>query len=64
MMNPETGHAISLTFWRDRKCATDAGPTVLPMLLVKVHALVIAPPEISGYEVIEHALAPQLLHES
>ncbi len=57
MMNPETKHAISLTFWRDRECGAAAGPKVLPMLLVKVHPLVVAPPEISGYDVIEHSFS-------
>lgn len=57
MMNPETNHAISLTFWRDRECGAAAGPNVLPMLLVKVHPLVVGPPEISGYDVIEQSFA-------
>ncbi|HEX5164148.1 MAG TPA: hypothetical protein VFV93_02030 [Thermomicrobiales bacterium] len=52
MMNPETNHAISLTFWRDRESGAAAGPKVLPLLLVKVHPLVLSPPEISGYDVI------------
>lgn len=57
MMNPETNQAISLTFWRDRECGVAAGPTVLPMLLVKVHPFVVGPPEISGYDVIEQSFA-------
>lgn len=57
MMNPETNHAISLTFWRDRESGAAAGPKVLPMLLVKVHPLVVAPPEISGYDIIEQSFA-------
>lgn len=52
MMNPETNHAVSLTFWRDRDSGAAAGPKVLPLLLVKVHPLVVAPPEITGYDVI------------
>lgn len=55
MMNPETNHALSLTFWRDRECGAAAGPALLPVLLVKVHPLVVAPPEISGYEVIDRS---------
>lgn len=55
MMNEETNHAISLTFWRDRNCGAAAGPKVLPMLLVKVHPLVMGPPEISGYDIIEQS---------
>lgn len=57
MMNPETNHALSLTFWRDRECGAAAGPTLLPVLLVKVHSLVVAPPEISGYDVIDNSFA-------
>jgi hypothetical protein len=57
MMNMETNHAISLTFWRDRDSGAAAGPKVLPMLLVKVHPLVVGPPEISGYDVIEQSFA-------
>lgn len=57
MMNPETNHAISLTYWRDRESGAAAGPKVVPMLLVKVHPLVIAPPEISGYDVIEQSFS-------
>ena len=57
MMNVETNHAISLTFWRDRDSGAAAGPKVLPMLLVKVHPLVVGPPEISGYDVIEQSFA-------
>lgn len=57
MMNMETNHAISLTFWRDRDSGAAAGPKVLPMLLVKVHPLVVGPPDISGYDVIEQSFA-------
>lgn len=57
MMNVETNHAISLTFWRDRDSGAAAGPKVLPMLLVKVHPLVVGPPEISGYDVIDQSFA-------
>lgn len=55
LMNPDTNHAISLTYWRDRECDAAAGPRVLPILLVKVHPLVVAPPEISGYDVVEQS---------
>ena len=55
MMNEETNDAISLTFWRDRDSGAAAGPKVLPMLLVKVHPLVVGPPEIRGYDVIEQS---------
>jgi hypothetical protein len=55
MMNMEMNQAISLTFWRDRESGAAAGPKVLPMLLVKVRQLVVGPPEISGYDVIEQS---------
>jgi hypothetical protein len=55
MMNMETNHAVSLTFWRDRDSGAAAGPKVLPMLLVKVRQLVVGPPEINGYDVIEQS---------
>ena len=57
MMNADTNHAISLTFWRDRDSGAAAGPKVLPMLLVKVHPLVVGPPEINGYDVIEQSFS-------
>jgi|GEM_PF-3800102 len=57
MMNAETRQAISLTFWRDRESGAAAGPKVLPMLLVKVRQLVIGPPEINGYDVIEQSFS-------
>ncbi|HYI13853.1 MAG TPA: antibiotic biosynthesis monooxygenase [Thermomicrobiales bacterium] len=57
MMNADSNHAMSLTFWRDRDSGAAAGPKVLPMLLVKVHPLLVGPPEISGYDVIEQSFA-------
>jgi hypothetical protein len=64
MMNPETNHALSLTFWRDRECGAAAGPSLLPVLLVKVHPLVVAPPEISGFEVIDQSFEFEKLSAS
>ena len=52
LMNESTHRAMSITWWRDGACAADGGRKSLP-LLMQIGDLVEAPPEISGYDVVD-----------
>jgi hypothetical protein len=56
MINEESDLAVSLSYWRDQECASEAGARSLPLLIEQVHELVDRPPEITGYEVVRQDL--------
>jgi heme-degrading monooxygenase HmoA len=56
MVNEEARRAVSLTYWQDQECATEAGTKSLPALMDQVHELVDRPPEIAGYDVVGQEL--------
>ena len=49
--------AISLTYWSDEACAGKAGENLLPTLFKRTTDLSERPPEITGYELVDHRLA-------
>ena len=53
LMNESTHRAVSITWWRDGACAAEGGRKSLP-LLMQIGDLVETPPEIAGYDVIDH----------
>lgn len=60
LLSSDTSHGMSLSYWRDAAAADEAGTELLPLLLDQIHELVQQPPDIRGYELLHHALSPQV----
>ncbi len=56
LLDEEARTAISLTYWLDEGCAGKAGENLLPILFERTTELSDRPPEITGYDVIDHRL--------
>lgn len=56
LLNEETRRGISVTYWDDAATAERAGEVSLPVLLERVSELVESPPDVSGYEVLDHRM--------
>ena len=60
LLNEDSHLAMSLSYWEDQTCATEAGPTILPLLMGRAETLVDRPPEVSGFDVVRHeSLRPE-----
>lgn len=47
---------MTLTYWDDADSASKAGERILPMIMDEMRDLLIEPPEIAGYEVIDREM--------
>lgn len=56
LLDEEARTAISLTYWLDEGCAGKAGERLLPTLFERTTDLSDRPPEITGYELVDHHL--------
>lgn len=56
LLDEDARTAISLTYWHDEGCAGKAGEQLLPTLFERTSDLSDRPPEITGYELIDHHL--------
>jgi heme-degrading monooxygenase HmoA len=56
LFNEDTHQAISLSYWKDRQSATDAGTAILPHLMERAQQYVDRPPEVSGYEMVSQEM--------
>ncbi len=52
LMNEATHRAVSITWWRDDACASSGGRKSLP-LLIRISDMMVSPPVISGYDVVD-----------
>ena len=52
LLNEDSRMAMSLSYWEDQDCATEAGPMILPLLMGRAETLVDRPPEVSGFDVV------------
>jgi hypothetical protein len=58
LINEDSKQAVSLSYWEDQQCATEAGSKILPVLMERVHDLVDRPPEVFGYELARQEMLP------
>ena len=49
--------AVVMTYWLDEECAGEAGEAALPALYSHMAGLTDWPPEITGYEVLDHHIS-------
>lgn len=56
LLDEEARRVISLTYWLDEGCAGRAGEYLLPTLFERTTDLSDRPPQITGYELVDHDL--------
>jgi heme-degrading monooxygenase HmoA len=54
MLMNNARRGLTITYWDDADCASRAGERVLPTMIEQAPDLSTEPPEITGYEVIDH----------
>lgn len=59
MLMSNARHGVTLTYWDDAEAASAAGERILPMIIERMRDLLTEPPEILGYEVIDHVMIDQ-----
>lgn len=56
LLMPTARRGMTLTYWDDADSASKAGEQILPMIMDEMRDLLIEPPEITGYEVIDREM--------
>ncbi len=56
LINEDVRQAVSLSYWRDQDCATDAGVATLPHLMERANEFVDRPPEVSGFQLVSQEM--------
>lgn len=53
LMGEESCRGMALIYWRDHDAASAAGPRLVSVLGQRIHEILVHPPEITGYNVLD-----------
>jgi heme-degrading monooxygenase HmoA len=57
LLDEDARTAVVMTYWLDEECAGEAGEVALPALYSHMAGITDWPPEITGYQVLDHHIS-------